>query len=349
MSLPDGAPAEFRVLRAGVNKTTKGDFLFDEEAARLVMESYASRGLDKIQVDYEHQSLKAPPAGGDARKPAAGWFKPEVRGGELWAVACNWTASALAALAPEKGAPEYRYFSPVLFFDEETRRVTGLKNLALTNDPAMDDISPLMAATDTKETAMACETCTALSAKNKDLEEKCSALTAKLSAFETVDKDKKEAMSALTDHRSRLCALTGQATDAAALGVIEAWKTKAAEADALRAQAEVALSAQLETEMKTILDDASKAGKLEPAMRSFEEKAALAMGGGKISKAGIEYLSAKWTASSKKVASDATKQKETNVAVLTDADREVGAALGTDMVAFEKYKADELLKAAQRR
>jgi phage I-like protein len=130
------APKEFRILRAGWNKTEKGDFLFDEVAAASVMAAYVSKGLDRLLVDFEHQSQMPPPGGGPAHKPAAGWFTPQLRGGELWATDVSWTTQALSMLAPEGGAPEYRYFSPILFFDEETRRVTRLKSLALTNDPA---------------------------------------------------------------------------------------------------------------------------------------------------------------------------------------------------------------------
>lgn len=150
LALPDatakGPPTAFRILRAGVNTTDKGTFLFDAEAAEAVMAAYTAKGLDKIQCDFEHQSMQPPPAGGPAHKPAAGWFRPEIRGGELWAVDVVWTADAAAMLAPASGAPAYRYFSPILRFDEATRRITALRNLALTNDPAMDGLEPLMAA-----------------------------------------------------------------------------------------------------------------------------------------------------------------------------------------------------------
>jgi phage I-like protein len=152
-----GAPTEFRILRAGANKTEKGEFLFDEQAAEAVMAAYAAKGLGKVQIDYEHQSMVAPPGGGDAAKPAAGWFRPEVRAGELWATDVAWTARAAGDAGPRQaGAPEYRFFSPVLRFDEDTRRVRSLKNLALTNDPAMDELHPLVAATARKEDDMEC-------------------------------------------------------------------------------------------------------------------------------------------------------------------------------------------------
>jgi phage I-like protein len=358
MSIPDAgkAPTEFRVLKAGWNQTEKGNFLFDEEAANAVMEAYRAKGLDKVQIDYEHQSLQPPPGGGPADKPAAGWFKPEVRNGELWAVELSWSARAASMLAPAAGAPEYRYFSPILFFDEDTRRVTRLKNIALTNDPAMDEIEPLAAATALpgKDSNMPCENCTALSAKVKEMEEKCSALTAQLSAFQKKDadgdNDKKAAMTALTAVQTRLCALTGQQTEAAALGVIEAWKTKAAQADTLIAEKAQLEVAALTAEMGKILDEATKAGKLPPALKTFEEKAALAFGGGKLTKEGVEFLRAKWGAAgvAPLVSTKETSSRET-ATVLTAADYEMGKKLNTDMVAFEKWKIEKAEREAKER
>ena len=270
MALPgDGkeAPREFRILRAGRNPTDKGDFLFDDEAAASVMAAFVAKGLDKIQIDYEHQSMVEPPAGGYAHKPAAGWFKPEVRAGELWATAITWTKAALAMLVPGEGAPEYRYFSPILLFDKDTRRVTGLRNMALTNDPAMDEISPLAAATalNGKELEMSCEACTAKDAKIKDMEEKCTALTAKLSAFEKDDPDKKAAMSALTGVRSQLSALTGKTTEAEAFGVVAGLKAAHEELVAFKAKVEQERSVQLTGQFTTMLDGFVKAGKMTPA------------------------------------------------------------------------------------
>lgn len=344
-----GAPTEFRILRAGANKTEKGEFLFDQEAAEAVMAAYAAKGLGKVQIDYEHQSMVAPPGGGDAAKPAAGWFRPQVRAGELWATEVAWTARALAMLAPAAGAPEYRFFSPVLRFDEDTRRVSSLKNLALTNDPAMDEIHPLVAATARKEDAMTCESCTALTTRLTASEEECKSLKAKLSGFEKKVDDKDAAMTALTGDRDKVIALTGQASVPAALGTIEAWKKDAAEVASMRADRARETEAALTAEMKAVLDAAEKGGKLIPAMRPHEEKGALAFGSGKVSKEGVEYLTAKWGAAPKIVNGTPTTEKETQTAVLTAADLAVAKEMGTDPVAFEKFKTEQLAKAAQAR
>lgn len=342
-----GAPTEFRILRAGSNKTEKGEFLFDAEAAESVMAAYLAKGLGKLQVDYEHQSMVAPPGGGDAAKPAAGWFKPEVRAGELWATEVAWTARALSMLAPEKGAPEYRFFSPVLRFDEDTRRIRSLKNLALTNDPAMDELHPLVAATARKDDAMTCESCTALTTRLTASEEECKSLRAKLSGFEVKDKDKDAAMTSLSGVRDKMVALTGQATEAAALGTIEAWKKDAAEVATLRSDRGKEVEATLTAEMKTVLDAAEKAGKLPPAMRAAEEKGALAFGGGKVSKDGVEWLTAKWGAAPKIVNATTATEKETQTAVLTAEDIRIAKVFNHDIKDVEKFKTEQIAAKAR--
>lgn len=339
-----GAPKEFRILRAGMNATEKGDFLFDEQAAEMVMAAYAAKNLDKIQIDYEHQSLQAPAAGGDAAKPAAGWFRPEVRAGELWATDISWTARARSMLAPTDGAPEYRFYSPVLGFDEETRRVVRLKNLALTNDPAMDGIGPLAAASARKEDEMPCESCTALASKLKDKEAECSALTAKLSAYEAGDKDKGAAMSALTAVRSSLCALTGQKTEDGALGVVEAWKKDAADVAQLRADAAKREGDALEAELTALVDAAVKGGKVEPAKKA--DTIAMAKGeDGKISRSLLTKLSGFLGAVQPKVKPNGEggpTEKTTGTAVLTAEDAKVAKLFGHDLKEVEAHKTKQI-------
>jgi phage I-like protein len=346
VALPDGkeAPSAFRILKAGVNTSEKGEFIFDAAAAERVMAAYSAKGLDKIQIDYEHQSMVPPPGGGPAHKPAAGWFKPEVRGGELWATAVAWTAAALAMVAPQVGAPEYRYFSPILFFDQDTRQVTGLKNLALTNDPALDSLTPLAAASNAiKEKPMSeCASCATLSAQVKDLNEKCTTLSTRLAAFEKDEEGKKTAMSSLTSVRSQLCTLTGQSTEAAAIGAIEAWKAKAAQTDGLMAEKQAAETVALTAQMALVLDSAVKAGKLPPALRALEEKGALAFGGGKVSKDGVEYLTAKWGEAAPLVDTKGKDQKPTGTAVLTAEDFAVAKMLGNDPKAVEAFKTEQI-------
>jgi phage I-like protein len=106
----------------------------DGEALARVVAAFKSRGVDLV-IDYEHQSLQG------RRAPAAGWIKAlEAREDGLWA-RVEWTAQAQEYLQQR----EYRYFSPVLRLDPETRKPAALLQVALTNLPAIKDLPPLVA------------------------------------------------------------------------------------------------------------------------------------------------------------------------------------------------------------
>lgn len=132
-------PKEFRIFSFGDNRSTRGTFLFDQQAAKDVLAAHKEHGAE-LALDYEHASLEdpAPPAGA----PAAGWYDLELRDDGLWAVNVRWTPRATEYL---KNA-EYRYLSPAFTADPKTRRVKRLLNVALTNLPAMHDLDPLVAA-----------------------------------------------------------------------------------------------------------------------------------------------------------------------------------------------------------
>jgi len=87
-------------------------------------------------IDYEHQTMH------DVQAPAAGWIKRMIDRGTdgLW-VTVEWTARAMEYLKNR----EYRYFSPVFWFEEGTRRVFRIQNVALTNDPLINSLKPIMA------------------------------------------------------------------------------------------------------------------------------------------------------------------------------------------------------------
>jgi len=140
---PATPPRAFRIFRAGVNPSTKGDFLFDAAAAQSVMAAARAWG-NRYPIDYGHAQVE--PQSGDPAQDgkAAGWFTPALRGGELWATAVAWTPAAAAMIA----AREYAYFSPAFNVDADGR-VVELTNVALTNLPAMHGLTPLVAASRT--------------------------------------------------------------------------------------------------------------------------------------------------------------------------------------------------------
>jgi phage I-like protein len=138
------APKEFRVFHAGVNRSKKGDFLFDEEAAKSVMAAFEARGPVPMLMDYEHMSTSVPPviAPASATDVQLEVRRDDAGGPELWALP-TWTNKAREHL--EEG--EYRLFSPLFLTDKSTPpRVVALENITLTNLPALTELEPLVAA-----------------------------------------------------------------------------------------------------------------------------------------------------------------------------------------------------------
>lgn len=131
-----GAPSEFQLLPWGKIEIAGDEpaYLYDQEAVALI-EEFKKRGNDMV-IDYEHQTIQ------DVQAPAAGWIKRLVwKGTEgLW-VAVEWTKRAEEYLKNR----EYRYFSPVLWITAKDRKVVLLENVALTNQPKINNLKPLMA------------------------------------------------------------------------------------------------------------------------------------------------------------------------------------------------------------
>jgi phage I-like protein len=129
-------PGWLRLLPLGEVKLVDGrpPFEVTPESLADMVKAFGERGTDLV-IDYEHQSLKGEQA------PAAGWIKDlEVREDGLWAQV-EWTGKAEEYLKRR----EYRYFSPVLRIDPDSRRPQELMNVALTNVPAIQGLSPLVA------------------------------------------------------------------------------------------------------------------------------------------------------------------------------------------------------------
>jgi len=129
-------PAWIRVLPRGAVELSdhREPFMVDETSLQSMAAEFRSRGVDLV-IDYEHQSLQG------ERAPAAGWIKElEARGDGLWA-RVDWTRQAREYLEKK----EYRYFSPVLRLDPETRRPIALMHMGLTNVPAIKHLPPLVA------------------------------------------------------------------------------------------------------------------------------------------------------------------------------------------------------------
>ena len=134
----EGAPAEFQLLPYGAVEIEGEQPAFVDEAAMAAMiDQFERRGNDMV-IDYEHQTLK------DVQAPAAGWIRRLVDKGRdgLWA-AVEWTEAAGQYLKNR----EYRYFSPVFWVTESSRKVAAIENVALTNSPKINNLAPLVAKT----------------------------------------------------------------------------------------------------------------------------------------------------------------------------------------------------------
>jgi len=138
VDLTGDPPGEVMLFRAGTNKSYKGELIFDDAAAAMVLADAKDHGAEYF-FDYDHASLY--PIGKDAGEAAA-WFTLEVREGALWAVKIRWTEEATAKVTARK----YRYISPAVEYDVDSRRIWRLINVALTNLPASHGLPPLMAA-----------------------------------------------------------------------------------------------------------------------------------------------------------------------------------------------------------
>jgi phage I-like protein len=348
--------SEFQIFGPGVNSSVKGDFLFDDQAAAMVMAAYHEHGVD-LTIDYDHHTLYVDRG---VKAVSAGWFGLDLRDGALWATNVRWNPPALAHFSNG----EYRYFSPLFDYDKKTGRIEKLINNALLNTPALFGIDALMAAgslsqtTDDTEDQMdlkeALDRITELERQNAASTERIKTLegqtaTAALSATvglaPTAGTDEiRGKVVALTGFRKEVMTLVGKDTDAAALGALTGLMEKAAAEPELRSKLEKAETAALSATWAQHLDGLSTKGEdgkhLPPAKREKAEKMALSFGGGKLTAAGIEAAK-EYVAEMLVVASDGTgagdKQAKGTVA-LSATEQEIAQRTGSDPKKVIEYK-----------
>lgn len=130
-----GAPEWIRLLPMGevVLGDDRDPFSVTDKSILSIIATWEKRGNDLV-IDYEHQTV----TGSEA--PAAGWVKElSARDDGLWA-RVEWTERAQRYIETK----EYRYFSPVVVLNEK-RQPTELLHAALTNFPAITNLTPLTA------------------------------------------------------------------------------------------------------------------------------------------------------------------------------------------------------------
>ena len=112
-----------------------GGWFLDAAGAARIIARVDARGTPLV-VDYEHQTINAEWNGQPA--PAAGWIRALewIDGDGLFA-----SVELTPRAAEMVRAGEYRYFSPVIEYDEQTGEVLALLMGALTNNPAIDGMA----------------------------------------------------------------------------------------------------------------------------------------------------------------------------------------------------------------
>lgn len=143
---PGEPVSEFLLIpfgRVTIEPSAAGESFEFSPALAAAAEAWFTRLGRKLAIDYEHQSFDRFNTRQDGLRPAAGWIGGlAVRDDGLWAVDITWTERARELLR----SGEYRYFSPVIFWTDDTRReFAALGPVALTNDPAMHNVTPLAA------------------------------------------------------------------------------------------------------------------------------------------------------------------------------------------------------------
>lgn len=112
------------------------------EAAQIIQASLAHAGAQNLPVDYDHQLEYSAVQGTGGTARASGWIKnlTLIEDDGIYAD-IEWTAAAAAAISSR----EYRYISPTLMVNKNTKKVAFIKNAGLTNQPAIDGLEILAA------------------------------------------------------------------------------------------------------------------------------------------------------------------------------------------------------------
>jgi len=122
--------SELTILPPGIVKLSgMAPILMDKEAADSIIAAFRDQGVD-IPIDWEHAAvLKG--ARGEAA-PAAAWVTDLIWDRKRGLIASvEWTAEGREMVESK----QYKYLSPVVLVDEESRRPLALHSVALTNKP----------------------------------------------------------------------------------------------------------------------------------------------------------------------------------------------------------------------
>ena len=271
-------PEWIRLLPLGEVKLSDGrePFAVDQASLSSIVQQFMVRGIDLV-IDYEHQSLQ-----GD-RAPAAGWIKElQSRLDGLWG-RVNWTPQASEYLKNK----EYRYFSPVLRLDPATRKPTSLLHVGLTNVPAINHLTPLVAARCGGDQADIIVLNSPAETPAPQPQEEATAMLKKLIAklglspettedqvLALVAERQQEAVAlkaqvAVLPEIAEAVGLEANATQAQIKGAVLALKQGASHLGAIQAEVEALKAESAKVKAAAAVDEAMKAGKLTPAQHDW--------------------------------------------------------------------------------
>ena len=255
-------PDWIHVLPAGRFFGRDGRGPYALEDAQAVVAASLDQAMPKgIPVDYEHQTENAPKNGQPA--PASGWITAlEAREDGIWAHV-EWTERAAAFIR----AGEYRYVSPVFFYDKKTGAIQAIESVALTNLPNLGGLKAIA----TKEKNMnGLKERLGLSPDATDVEvsQALAALVAERDGLKAAMREIGRAAQCkstdLADVGKAVAALAASAQnpDPAKFVPIELYNAAGRELAEMKA-------AQAKAAAASLVDTARQAGKISPAMEAW--------------------------------------------------------------------------------
>lgn len=262
----NGVPAEIQVIPYGIGIETPKypPFTCDEESEALVMEAFAARKNDMV-IDYEHQTLMG------VQAPAAGWIRTKnlVNKGKegIWAIV-EWTERARQYIANK----EYRYVSPVFKARISDNKVVRLLNVALTNDPNIDGMVPLI----NKNAAFQFET---INSHKEDITMKellkllgLAETATEADAITAVNKLKEPVRIVANKGVLTALGLSESATEAEITGTIMAMKQSHGQVATLAQEVAQLKTKTAEKDATELVALAMKEGKIAPAQKDWADK-----------------------------------------------------------------------------
>jgi phage I-like protein len=133
--IPDGEFGSHDGRPASIDGVTAKMWRLTAASAKRAIEMIKLKGRD-LQVDFDHAS-EDPELKAAGKAIASGWLRFDslaYEPGRGIVGRIEWTDDAAAAIAKK----QYRFLSPVFYFNKRTGDVLGLKSIALTNDPALN-------------------------------------------------------------------------------------------------------------------------------------------------------------------------------------------------------------------